>query len=156
MRAIFQLMITVPLLSVCLWGCSSEAIPNTISRLPSLVTEQGHRIRLEVADDFEERQQGLMFRTELDEDAGMIFVFTDESPRSFWMKNTLIPLDVVYISSELIIVDIKTMPPCGEQPICPSYPSQAASRYAVEMNAGTAGDLGMQVGDLISFENTSF
>ena len=70
------------------------------------------------------------------------------------MKNTLIPLDVLYLNREFMIVDIQTMAPCRDQTPCPSYPSSVASQYAVELNAGSADRLNLAVGDFISFETT--
>jgi uncharacterized membrane protein (UPF0127 family) len=149
-------MVLSPLLSLCLLGCSSNSTEDSLSTLPRLFTDQGDSIYLEIADDSKKRRDGLMFRTQLDTNKGMVFVFEDESTRSFWMKNTLIPLDVIYLSSDLMIVDIQSMPPCGDLNPCPSYPSYVASRYAVELNAGTADRLHLEIGDFISFENTSF
>ncbi len=156
MKSFFQTILTSTFLSFCLISCSSVSPKDSISQLPSLVSPQGDTLFLEIADEVNERRDGLMFRTELDGNAGMIFIFDDEAPRSFWMKNTLIPLDVVYIDELNTIVDIQTMPPCGDQIPCPSYPSAEASIYAVEMNAGKAQSLGLSIGDTVTFQGISF
>src|SRR3989344_4541488 len=70
------------------------------------------KINVEIADDNEERMKGLMFRERLDENAGMLFVFEDEQYQAFWMKNTLIPLDIIFIGKNLEIVDIENAVPC--------------------------------------------
>jgi uncharacterized membrane protein (UPF0127 family) len=84
-----------------------------------------------------------MERTELDENAGMLFVFDREAPRSFWMRNTLIPLSIAYIASDGRIVDIQDMQPLDEAP----HPSAAPAQYALEVNQGFFEDNGVEVGD---------
>src|SRR3989338_3158581 len=78
------------------------------------------KVNVEIADDAKERATGLMFREFLGDDSGMLFVFDDENARNFWMKNTLIPLDIIFISKGFEIVDIKYAEPCKEDP-CASY-----------------------------------
>ncbi len=83
----------------------------------------------------------------------MLFVFSQEAPLNFWMKNTLIPLDILYMDSSGVVVDIQTMAP---QPGVPdselrSYPSAEPAQYALEINAGLAKSLGFAVGDQAYF-----
>ncbi len=92
-------------------------------------------ISAELAGTQEEWQRGLMYRTYLPENSGMLFIFPDEQQRSFWMKNTLIPLDIIFASSNMSIVDIKeNFQPCEADP-CPSYVSKPAM-YVLEVNGG--------------------
>lgn len=107
--------------------------------LPTTVLEvAGHEVRAEVADDDRERMRGLMFRSRMDDDQGMVFVFDRELPLSFWMKNTLIPLDMLYFDSRGRLVSIQhDVPPCRTA-MCPSYPSDGPARYVLELNAGRA------------------
>lgn len=142
-----------PLLGICLFGCSPQVETGVQEVLPLMILPHGEEIVLEVADTPDKRRDGLMFRTSLDQDTGMLFVFSEEAPRSFWMKNTLIPLDVMYLSRDFSLVDYQTMEPCGDQPICPSYPSSASSQYAVEMNAGSVSRYDLKIGDQIQFQN---
>lgn len=116
----------------------------TVALIPS---GGGERVELEVeiADDWAEQQRGLMERTELAENAGMLFVFEREQPRSFWMKNTLIPLSIAYIDSDGRIIDIQDMEPLDES----SHPSAEPARYALEVNQGFYEERGIEVGDTV-------
>lgn len=105
-------------------------------------------INAEIADDDKERAIGLMNRTSLAENAGMIFIFDDEKHRSFWMKNTLMPLDMIFISANGAIVDITTMQPCKSL-FCESYKSKQPAKYVLEVNAGFAEKHGVKVGDRV-------
>lgn len=98
---------------------------------------------LELADTSDERTKGLMFRTELPENRGMIFIFSESSIHTFWMKNTLIPLDIIRLDGEYRIVDIQEVQPCREDP-CQTYVPEGQSSYVIELNLGTAKKLGIQ------------
>ena len=110
----------------------------------------GKTFRVEVADSSEEQALGLMFRDSMPADEGMIFIFPNEAPRSFWMKNTRIPLDIMYFDKDLKLVSISAdTPPCKVSR-CPSYPSIAPAQYVLELNAGMAASLGVGVGDKLT------
>ena len=113
----------------------------------------GEIFRIEVARDSQERSQGLMNRESLDPDAAMLFVFQEEAYRSFWMKNTLIHLDILFLDSSGVVVDVQTMSPQIGVPDSQltRYRSAAPARYAVEMNAGLANELGVERGAQILF-----
>jgi uncharacterized protein len=97
-----------------------------------------------------QEEQGLMYREHLDPDAGMLFVFNDTAPRSFWMKNTLIPLDMLFIAADGHIVDIHERAiPLSEDII----PSQVPARAVLELNGGTVTRLGIKVGDLVRYKS---
>lgn len=109
---------------------------------------RGAWFTVEIADTDESRARGLMFRDHLPEDRGMLFVFPDEQPRAFWMRNTRIPLDILYFDREFRLVSLhERVPPCGNAPSCPSYPSGRPAQYVLELNAGLARRLGVQTGD---------
>ena len=94
-----------------------------------------------------------MFRDELAEDHGMFFIFPREQPRSFWMRNTRIPLDIIYLDRDLRVVSISAdTPPCRTRR-CPSYPSRGPAQYVLEVNAGQAEVLGLERGDVLSVGN---
>ncbi len=105
------------------------------------------RVFVEVPDDAEEHMRGLMFRQHLPWNAGMLFAFNGEEPRAFWMKNTLIPLDMIFVDDSSEIVDIiENVPPCELDP-CPVYPSEEPAQYVLEVNAGFVQQNAVQVGD---------
>ena len=106
------------------------------------------KINIEIADDNEKRMKGLMFREKLNENEGMLFVFDDEQYQTFWMKNTLIPLDIIFIDKNLKIVDIKNAVPCKEEP-CVIYKSEKAAEYVLEVNKNFTIKKGIKVGDNI-------
>ncbi len=104
-------------------------------------------VRVEVADDLAEQAKGLTYRTTLGENRGMLFVFPDERERSFWMKDTLIPLSIAFIDSERRIIDIQDMKPLDDEP--PSYVSAEPAQYALEVNQGFFEKGGVKVGDRV-------
>lgn len=111
----------------------------------------GKRYTVEIAADDASRARGLMFRDELGDAAGMLFLFRTEAPRAFWMRNTRIPLDIVYIDAERRIVDWSLdTPPCRTTR-CPSYPSRRPAKYVLEVNAGQMAELGVEIGDAVVF-----
>ena len=107
----------------------------------------GHPVTVEVADDEAKRQRGLMFRESLPEDHGMLFVYDSERQLSFWMRNTLIPLDVAFIDAGGRIVDIQQMEPMTDE----THTTRAPAMYALEMNRGWFAEHGVEVGDTVEF-----
>ena len=111
---------------------------------------RGQTFNVEVADNDMERARGLMYRDQMDSDAGMLFLFDRQEAQAFWMKNTRIPLDILYFDEQWKMVGWSlNTPPCSLGDQCPSYPSQAPARYVLELNAGTAERIGAQLGDLL-------
>ncbi|MCK5833781.1 DUF192 domain-containing protein [bacterium] len=106
-------------------------------------------ITVEVAKNNNDRMRGLMFRTYLPDTAGMLFIFEDELPHSFWMKNTLIPLSIAFIDADWVITDIKWMKP-GD--LSSHYPSKPVL-YALEMKRGWFSSRGIKPGDKVKFSN---
>lgn len=112
----------------------------------------GKTFSVEVADTREKQALGLMFRDSMPADAGMIFLFPKEAPRSFWMKNCRIPLDIMYFDKELKMVSISAnTPPCRAER-CPNYPSTGPAMYVLELNAGVAAELGVGPGDQLTID----
>jgi YVTN family beta-propeller protein len=108
------------------------------------------RVFIEVPDDPGEHMRGLMFRQHLPWNAGMLFVFNNEEPREFWMKNTLIPLDMIFVDDNSEIIDIiENVPPCEQDP-CPTYPSEGPAQYVLEVNAGFVQENDVRIGDRLA------
>ncbi|MCA9400940.1 MAG: DUF192 domain-containing protein [Candidatus Omnitrophica bacterium] len=107
---------------------------------------------VEIADEREELMRGLMFREAMPSDHGMVFIFPNLTVHDFWMKNTLIPLDMIWMDYNRKIVHIEShVPPCEKDP-CPSYGPQQASLYVLELNAGVAEQKGLRPGMIASFK----
>ncbi len=96
----------------------------------------GMTFNLEIAQTPEETSKGLMFRESLCEDCGMLFMFEEEDYHPFWMKNTLIPLDMVFISSEMEVVDVLHAEPCKTEE-CMLFIPKDKAKYVLEVNAYT-------------------
>jgi len=107
--------------------------------------------KVELATTPEKQDRGLMYREKLDADAGMLFIFKDEGVYPFWMKNMLIPLDILWLDdNKQVVYIIKNFQPCESDP-CPSANLNVPARYVLELNAGTADRAGIAVGDTASF-----
>ena len=105
-------------------------------------------VEIEVADSPELQALGLMHRESLADDAGMLFVFFQESSSSFWMKDTLIPLSIAFFDRDGVILEILDMEPCEEEP-CPFYDPGVTYQGALEVNEGAFEEWGVEVGDRI-------
>lgn len=113
---------------------------------------QGERFVVEIADDDQERARGLMFRESMGDDRGMLFIHDHQSPQAYWMKNTKIPLDILYFDkNRKLVSQQRDVPPCSLGNRCPPYPSNAPALYVLELNAGQAARLGLKDGAELSF-----
>lgn len=107
-------------------------------------------IDLEIADSEYARQLGLMFRDKMNENEGMLFIFPREDYLSFWMRNTLLPLDIIFVNKQKEIVTIHSYTtPFSEQ----SYPADTLAQYVVEVNAGFTGKFNIKEGDKIEWKD---
>ncbi len=103
-------------------------------------------IDIEIADTEQKRMQGLMFRESMKENRGMLFIFPREDYQAFWMKNTVIPLDMIFVNSKKEIINIhKNTTPFSEQ----TYPSSGPAIYVIEVNAGFTDKYNIVPGDKI-------
>jgi uncharacterized membrane protein (UPF0127 family) len=124
----------------------------------TFTTQKGQvRVKAEVAETPSERGQGLMFRTVLAENAGMLFVFDHDQPLTFWMMNTSIRLDGIFISSQLLVVfvaeNLKPCPPSNCQDP-QSFSSGTPAMYVLEVNAGFSGKNGIKLGTKVSINQS--
>ena len=135
--------------SVCL---RAVALLTLVATLPACargpaVELKGQRFSIEIAETDAAREHGLMDRTTMGADHGMLFVFQDDQPRAFWMKNTKIALDMLFFDADRRLVSVQhDVQPCTADP-CPPYSSGAPARYVLELNAGQAHKLGLAPGD---------
>lgn len=129
---LFLVSCTFRLINVILSSPSGDTIPFAV----------------ELADEPSEWEQGLMFRTNLPEERGMLFVFDEETEHVFWMKNTIIPLDLLFFRGDGSFVSSVTMEPCTADP-CPLYSPLGPSRMALEVSAGTVARYGVAPGWLL-------
>ena len=112
----------------------------------------GARYHVELAQDDASRARGLMFRDHMDADRGMLFIHDAEEPQAYWMKNTKIPLDILYFDDDRkLVAQQRDVPPCSLGDGCPSYPSDAPARYVLELNAGEAARLQLKDGAELRF-----
>lgn len=125
-------------------GCQGKAAGE--GELRAVEMKIGQRdFTLEVADTPAARQRGLMHRKSMPEDRGMIFVFPGEAVRDFWMRNTHIPLDIIFVNAERKVVSIEQMKPYDERGASSGKPA----KYAIELNKGMAEKAGVKVGDVV-------
>ncbi len=149
------------LLNLGISGCKEES-KKAISTAPITFTKEGEleifraetdslvtRLDIEIADTDYEIQTGLMYREGMEQNQGMLFVFPDMAYHSFYMKNTLIPLDLIFIDDQLRVVTIKQ----NAQPLDESgIPSEVPVQYVLEVNAGLTASWGLEAGDRIVYK----
>jgi len=112
----------------------------------------GTRYQVELARDDATRARGLMFRDRMDADHGMLFIHDLQEPQAYWMKNTRIPLDILYFDNQRRLVSQqRDVPPCSAGNACPPYPSFKPARYVLELNAGQAARLDLENGAELLF-----
>jgi len=147
--------VMLALFLLCAFKCEPNRAPAAAApddNAPRVIFKDGFPVKVEIAADDENRTQGLMYRDHLADDRGMIFVFPEVGEYSFWMKNTIIPLDMIWIDEARKVVHVThDVPPCQADP-CPSYPPNAKAKYVLEVAAGVAAKHHVADGDLLKFE----
>ncbi|MBX3529747.1 MAG: DUF192 domain-containing protein [Rhizobiaceae bacterium] len=118
-------------------------LPVDPDRLVAETASNGPSFSIEIADTDAERSAGLMFRRVMPDDRGMLFVFEETRRVAFWMKNTPMPLDLIFVGEDGAIVDIRQGVPFSEAAIAPQSPV----RFVLEVKAGTAQKAGILAGD---------
>lgn len=123
---------------------SADASPTPQNLPPTAsMSARGQTVYLSVARTEQQQSDGLMFVRELPPDRGMLFVFDPAQPVGFWMKDTLIPLDMIFVRNGRIVTIDREVPPCTSDP-CPNYSSGAAVDQVIELAGGRARELGLQ------------
>jgi uncharacterized protein len=145
--------ILIGFLLFTLIGCQTNPQPQEVNHnvkktIPLTINNQ--HFLVETAITKEEQITGLMHRTELADHKGMLFIYPEPKLQTFWMKNTKIPLDIIFIDSEKKIVNIETATPCKTNN-CPTYKSLKAAKYVLEINADLATELNFNPLDQVYF-----
>jgi len=124
---------------------------NVFGEISSVCLEE-RCFAVEIADNDEKRQQGLMFRESLDLDRGMLFIFEEERNYLFWMKDTLIPLDIIWINKKREVIFIASAVPCLANGECNLINPIRNALYVLEVNSGIVNEIGLKVGDKVDFK----
>ena len=143
---------------LCAFKCESGSTaapkpePAMDDNAPRITFKDGFAVKVEVAADDDMRAQGLMYRDHMADDRGMIFLFPQSGEYAFWMKNTIIPLDMIWIDEGKKVVHVAhDVPLCQADP-CPNYPPGANAKYVLEVAAGVAAKHHVADGDVLRFE----
>ncbi|MDB9514065.1 DUF192 domain-containing protein [Kamptonema animale CS-326] len=154
--------------SLLLISCSSVDASSTLAKSSTSPTPQetnlgqmlpitakaniaGSMINLEVTNTPEEQAMGLMYRTSLADDRGMLFSFNPPRRVAFWMKNCKISLDMIFLQDGVVRAIARNSPPCTAEP-CPTYDSTTSVDRVIELRGGRAAELGVKVGDRITIQ----
>lgn len=144
-QRVLSSLFILSLIFLSLAGCSPTAFSS------NQVCFKKQCVNVEIAHKKDDLERGLMFRESLADEAGMLFIFPQSKPHSFWMKNTLIPLDILWLDASRQVVFIaRDVPPCNSDP-CPTYTPPEESLYVLEVNAGYTLKHGIQAGDKAIF-----
>lgn len=154
MRIYLEILLLIIAIAVvgCFFFYPSDILlsPSSNQNTQNQVCLRSRCFFVESAKTNAEREKGLMFREELDVDKGMLFIFDKEDIYPFWMKNTLIPLDIIWLDKDNKIVFInKTSQPCNFL-YCPKINPEVSAKYVLEINAGIIDEIGLKIGDRAS------
>ncbi|MFA6550960.1 MAG: DUF192 domain-containing protein [Patescibacteria group bacterium] len=148
------LILSLVSLSLIVGGCSFNPSPMVKGiKLPSSsantenICFKNDCFKVELAVTQIERAQGLMYRDKMEIDRGMFFIFPNVGSYDFWMKHTLIPLDIIWLDENYQVVDIKNNAAPCLQTSCPIFTSSVRAKFVLEINGGQAEKIGLKVGD---------
>ena len=130
-------------------GCKRRTVHSEASSPVIELVVGNHRLEAEIVYDPTRREQGMMFRKEMPADGAMLFVFPESAPRSFWMKNTYIPLSIAFLTEDGSIVNIEKMAPLDE---VSHHRSMGPGRYALEVHQGWFEEHGVGTGAHVNFK----
>jgi uncharacterized membrane protein (UPF0127 family) len=136
---------------ICLWiviGVTS-CIHAEVRMIPLYIGSE--KFTVEIADTIEKQAIGLMFRKNVPDDFGMLFIYDVEDYHGYWMKNCLVHLDIIYLNKEKQVVDMYiNVPPCKEEP-CKTYVTRVPAQYVLELRGNRAKEINLKIGDSIFF-----
>jgi uncharacterized protein len=138
-------------LCLCLTACGQAGANLRTVHLKGSDGREKAAFQVELAVKASEWEQGLMARECLPIDQGMLFIFPEAAPRSFWMKNTLVPLDIIFFDGNGKLINTKTAGPCVQEP-CDIYTSSFPAQSVLEINAGLAAEVDLGTGDQLILE----
>lgn len=150
------ILFAIIIIFTCLFFYSSSILlaPSSKQGLESEVCYKEYCFSVELAQTLEERTNGLMFRKSLAENKGMLFIFGNEGNYPFWMENTLIPLDIIWINKDKKVVFIsENNKPCNTKN-CPLIIPGVKASYVLEINAGVSKKIGLKAGDRLEISYT--
>ena len=129
--------------------------PGQLLPVSAIATMNGESIELEVTETTQQQALGLMFRSQLPDNRGMLFSFPQPRNARFWMKDVPVPLDMVFLRNSEVIEIAAEVPPCANLP-CPAYgPEQALVDQVIELRSGRAAEIGLQPGDVVTISPIS-
>lgn len=149
-----QIIIAISIITIIFAALSYRTIKKKEEFTPASIIINGHTVEVEVANSTATRAKGMMYRDSLGAEEGMFFVFPNEGKHRFWMANTYVPLDIIWISKDKVIVDIaENAEPCDKtgklQSLCTLYKPSDNAKYVLEVNAGWTTEKQVTIGDSI-------
>ena len=157
----FKVVALLILIGFLIYSCKEEKNHSKVTRVDIAFKKEGelsllkasndsliHKLNIEIADDDYQTETGLMYRKSMEDNQGMLFIFPDSQYRYFYMRNTEIPLDIIYINKDFAIVSIqKNAKPFNET----SLPSEGPAKYVLEINGGLSTTWNLEKGDKIQY-----
>jgi len=144
---VIALLLFLPAAMILICGPAEAQGPEAAPKFKKILVGKTP-LRVEVVDTLEKQERGLMFRQSLPENEGMLFVYREPQELAFWMRNTFIPLDIVFVGADGIILNIHQARPLDESVL---YRSAGAAKYVIETNQGWFSRHGIRPGDRVTF-----
>ncbi len=148
----FQKIIPFSIILVFIFiGISQTQIVDSRARAKKLICFKNSSFLVEVAETKEQQEKGLMYVRSLPSNSGMLFIYKDEAPRYFYMKNTYIPLDIIWMDKEKKVVSIKKNAQPADSEVYETICPQEEAMFVLELNSGSSDGIGLRVGDKLQF-----
>jgi hypothetical protein len=144
---VLALLLALPVAMFLVCGPAEAKDPETAPKFKKILVGKTP-LRVEVVETLEKQERGLMFRQSLPENEGMLFVYREPQELAFWMRNTFIPLDIVFVGADGIILNIHQARPLDESVL---YRSAGSAKYVIETNQGWFSRHGIRPGDRVTF-----